>query len=124
MFFVIITCPTRHGFTYILFILKRAVVYGLSVCIHNHLTSIRFNSGDLVGRNTIDVFFWMMFGHRFFYLVVGFVYRNVIQYQKYLFDIDVIIFLVRSFYKIKELLSFCLLFVGVCLHHLIIGIII
>jgi hypothetical protein len=49
----------------------------------------------------------MMFDHRLFYFVVGFVYRYIIQYQKYLFYIGVI-FLVHPFYKIKVLFSFCM----------------
>jgi hypothetical protein len=76
-------------------------------CIHYiHLTSIRFNSGDLVGRRNTN-YPWMMFDHRLFYFVVGFVYRYIIQYQKYLFYIGVI-FLVHPFYKIKVLFSFCM----------------
>ena len=58
MFLIVGACPVRHCFSNIWFIFKGRIVYSLSLCIHNHLTSIRFSSGDLVGKNTKFILWW------------------------------------------------------------------
>ena len=55
------------------------------VCLrsHNHITPIRFSSGDLVRRNTNCILGWYLarFSHTLFDLCI-----DKFQYQKYLFD--------------------------------------
>ena len=117
MFLIVGACPVRHYcFSNIWFIFKGRIVYSLSLCIHNHLTSIRFSSGDLVGKNTK---FILCDGISVWFLLLSWicVLMYIIQYKKYLLDRG-IIFSVYTFDEIQKLIS-RFIFVAVCIHFVV-----
>lgn len=91
MLFVIIACPVRDTTLPISDSSSNVELFMACLWSHNHLTSIRFSSGDLVGRNTNCILGWYLarFSHTLFDLCI-----DKFQYQKYLFE-TVIIFLIN-----------------------------
>ena len=81
--FGIIACPVRDTTLPISESSSDVELFMACLWSHNHLTSIRFSSGDLVGRNTNCILGWYLarFSHTLFDLCI-----DKFQYQKYLFD--------------------------------------
>ena len=81
--FGIIACPVRDTTLPISESSSDVELFMACLWSHNHLTSIIFSSGDLVGRNTNCILGWYLarFSHTLFDLCI-----NKFQYQKYLFD--------------------------------------
>ena len=110
-FFVKIICPVRNNFTYIFFILKRGIVYRLSMCIHNHPTSIKFFSSVRVERNTRCILVWYL--TRVSFTLFDLCMETLSRTR----NIRIILssYFWSTLYKIKELFS-SLLSVTICVH--------
>ncbi len=100
--------PISHSFSNV----ELFIAY---LCIHyNHLTSIRFNSGDMVERNTRCIRGWHL--DRAFFTLLDLCIGTLSNTKNICLMLSSYFW--YSFYEIKELFS-CLLFIGVYQHLII-----